>query len=245
MPNPPITIITVTYNAATYLSATILSVASLAYTPLEYLVIDGGSTDGTVELLKKSEDVVTGWVSEADQGVYDAMNKGWRLARDDSYILFLGAGDRILSLPSNLERYSTEDAVCGRVLLGEDRSFTPRLGFHLKIYNGVHHQALLVKKVWHPRPPFALGCGVYADFDFNQRLLKSGICYCYCPEFVSYALPGGISDHAGFMETLPIIRRNFGLKWVVIAVFTYGLGKLLPVIRKYGPLSKKRANNVF
>src|SRR5690554_7988121 len=89
---PKVTIITVTYNAEATLERTLQSVAALDYAPLEYLLIDGGSSDGTLALLQAYEAVIDHWVSEPDEGLYDAMNKGMALASGD-YLWFLNAGD--------------------------------------------------------------------------------------------------------------------------------------------------------
>ena len=89
-------IITVTYNAAPYLERTVLSVLSQSYPDIEYLIIDGQSTDGTVDIIRQYESGIAYWVSEPDKGLYDAMNKGLRRATGD-YVWFLNAGD---TLPS-------------------------------------------------------------------------------------------------------------------------------------------------
>lgn len=87
-----ISIITVSYNAAATIEQTILSVVGQMYPHIEYIVMDGGSTDGTVDIIRKYEDQIAYWVSEPDQGIYDAMNKGIRRATGD-YLYFLGADD--------------------------------------------------------------------------------------------------------------------------------------------------------
>lgn len=80
-----ISIITVSYNAAATIEQTILSVIGQEYPHIEYIVIDGGSTDGTVDIIRKYEDKIAYWVSEPDQGIYDAMNKGIRLNEKKRY----------------------------------------------------------------------------------------------------------------------------------------------------------------
>lgn len=92
MENLKISIITVSYNAAKTIEQTIQSVVNQTYDNIEYIIIDGGSTDGTVDIIKKYEDKIAYWVSEPDKGIYDAMNKGI-LKASGEYIYFLGADD--------------------------------------------------------------------------------------------------------------------------------------------------------
>tara|TARA_B100001250_G_C19768616_1_gene775993 strand:- start:138 stop:851 length:714 start_codon:yes stop_codon:yes gene_type:complete len=89
---PKISIITVVYNDKDGLQETIDSVASLNYDNIEFIVIDGGSNDGTAELIRKYESNIDYWVSEDDDGIYDAMNKGIRAAHGD-WVNFMNAGD--------------------------------------------------------------------------------------------------------------------------------------------------------
>jgi glycosyltransferase involved in cell wall biosynthesis len=91
---PRISIITVVRNAAVDLTRTMASVRLGTYSNLEYLIIDGGSTDGTLDVLRANADLVHLWVSEPDRGIYDAMNKGIVRATGD-YLLFLNAGDEL------------------------------------------------------------------------------------------------------------------------------------------------------
>ena len=86
------TVITVTYNARQTIERTIKSVQEQTYKQIEHIIVDGKSTDGTIELIKQLEDANTHWVSEKDNGIYDAMNKATSLSKG-SYICFLNAGD--------------------------------------------------------------------------------------------------------------------------------------------------------
>ena len=94
MNDKKITIVTATYNAADTLEQTILSVLNQTYDNVEYIIIDGASTDGTVDIIKKYSDRLGYWCSEKDKGIYDAFNKGIRHATGD-YIQFLGADDSL------------------------------------------------------------------------------------------------------------------------------------------------------
>jgi len=89
---PLISVITVVLNGEKYLEETILSVLSQTYDNVEYIIIDGGSTDGTLDIIKQYEHAIDYWVSEKDRGIYDAWNKGLKTSIGD-WISFLGCGD--------------------------------------------------------------------------------------------------------------------------------------------------------
>lgn len=89
-----ITVITVSYNAALTIEESILSVIKQTYRNIEYIIIDGNSNDGTVDIIKKYAKNIAYWVSEPDSGIYDAMNKGLSVATGH-YVYFLGADDVI------------------------------------------------------------------------------------------------------------------------------------------------------
>lgn len=89
-------VVTVCYNACATLEETIRSVAAQTYPNIEYVVIDGGSTDGTQDILSTCDDIIDKWVSEPDEGLYQAMNKGLKAASGD-FIGFLNADDRFAS----------------------------------------------------------------------------------------------------------------------------------------------------
>ena len=91
-----ISVITVCYNAKSNLEKTILSVLNQTYSNIEYIIIDGGSTDGTIDIIKRYDDKITYWQSEPDNGIYDAMNKGIQKANGE-WINFMNAGDLFAS----------------------------------------------------------------------------------------------------------------------------------------------------
>jgi len=93
--NPLITVITVVFNNEQFLEETILSVLTQSYDNIEYLIIDGGSTDETLNIIKKYNDTIDYWVSEKDYGIYDAMNKACRLSFG-SGLIFLNSGDKFV-----------------------------------------------------------------------------------------------------------------------------------------------------
>jgi glycosyltransferase involved in cell wall biosynthesis len=74
---PRVSLVTPVFNSGKYIEATIRSILAQAYSNLEYFIIDGGSTDNTLDVIRKYESQISGWVSEPDNGMYDALNKGF------------------------------------------------------------------------------------------------------------------------------------------------------------------------
>lgn len=97
-----ISVITVCYNAVDRIERTVRSVITQTYCDFEYIIIDGGSQDGTVDIISTYEEKISFWSSESDSGIYNAMNKGTRVAKGD-FCLFLNAGDMLFG-PDVLER---------------------------------------------------------------------------------------------------------------------------------------------
>ena len=94
---PLISIITITYNAQDFLERTLKSVRNQTSTDFEYILIDGGSKDNTMDLVKSNKELFTVIISEKDEGLYDAMNKGLRNASGE-YVWFMNAGDEIAEM---------------------------------------------------------------------------------------------------------------------------------------------------
>ena len=92
---PLISVITIVFNDEKSIEETVSSVLSQAYSNLEYIIIDGGSTDNTLNIIKEYESSIDYWISEKDSGIYDAMNKGCSLAYG-SGIIFLNSGDKFV-----------------------------------------------------------------------------------------------------------------------------------------------------
>ena len=111
-----ISVITVCYNAENNLEETILSVLNQTYSNIEYIIIDGGSTDGTIAVIKKYADKITYWQSETDKGIYDAMNKGIQKATGE-WINFMNAGD-LFSSTTILQQMSDVIKPGTRILRG-------------------------------------------------------------------------------------------------------------------------------
>ena len=170
-----VTVITVCRNCASTIEATVRSVLAQDYPDFEYVLVDGASTDGTLEILRKHADRISRLVSEPDRGVYDAMNKGVRLAKGE-YLLFMNAGDVFAAGDVLRKVAASADA---DVVYGDfEYASGPRQGrVNADIDRGVfNHQCVLYRKDLHA------ACGEYfdipgltaADYIFFMRLRASG-----------------------------------------------------------------------
>jgi glycosyltransferase involved in cell wall biosynthesis len=219
---PLITVITVVFNGAGYIEDTIKNIVSASYGNVEYIIVDGGSTDGTLDIIREYEDFVDYWLSEPDKGIYDAMNKGWALANPGSRILYLGAGDKVLKLPAAQELIDAKDAVLYGDVRLNNRLFESCINWRFKLGNTLHHQALLVPKKLHTESPFNTKYKVYADYDFNQRLYKLGAPFKRSQNLVGFALPDGISSQIGIKEMASVTKSNNGILWALLSALYCG-----------------------
>jgi glycosyltransferase involved in cell wall biosynthesis len=217
-PLPLISVVTVVRNAVDAIVPLLKSVIEHERRPFfEWIVIDGASTDGTVELLSRHQNNLDYWISEPDGGIYDAMTKGIHAARGE-FIYHLNVGDRLLLVPvEELERALWEgiDIAAFRVAIDGRPDFVPTDGYALRHQNTIHHQGAFYR-----RSTFAgydLRYRIFADFDVNQRMLFSGArLACYEPVVAAHSTDG-VSNHSGAREFFEIIRRNCGSLDVVVA----------------------------
>lgn len=218
---PLVTIITVVFNDAFNLMKTIESVLAIKNESIEYIVIDGGSTDGTVELLRRYNDRIDYWLSEKDSGIYDAMNKGIEFARGD-YVYHLNIGDVVHRIPvallANLPPNYAGLAACVRV--GDKDLHKPSAGLLLRLKNTIHHQGCFYRRK--SDLIYDTQYRVYSDFDLNQRLIKSGQNFYLCCEIVAQHDQEGISNNPKyFKEVYKIIHKNYGFLWMIASFISF------------------------
>jgi len=182
MSGKKISIITITLNAERYLGQTIPSVVNQTYSNREYIIVDGGSTDGTLDIIKKYESEIDNWISEPDKGIADAMNKGIDLATGD-YILFLHSDDYLVN-SSVLERASEYlgdrfDIFFFQVLHdihGQNQVSSNRpLGWLTNFKMGSCHQGQLCsRKLFQRIGKFDTSFKIDMDYDLILRAYRAG-----------------------------------------------------------------------
>jgi glycosyltransferase involved in cell wall biosynthesis len=209
-------IVTVCLNANEALRATIESISALRNKDVYYLVVDGNSNDGTKETLVGAGRLIDRWISEPDHGIYDAMNKAISLLpAEEGHVLFLGAGDKLLALPTPQEREPCT-VLFGNVQIG-DKTFVSSIGWKLKVGNTLHHQGLFVPRSVLANARFDVRFKIFADFDLNQRLFKANQSFQSLNKTIAFAIPGGVTWRRPVFEMLEITRKNYGILWACAA----------------------------
>jgi putative colanic acid biosynthesis glycosyltransferase len=196
---PLFTIITVTYNAREFIEKSILSVAGQTCGDYEYVVVDGGSKDGTVEIINQYAHVISHFVSEQDNGIYDAMNKAIGLSTGE-YLLFLGADDSLytantLAIMRTALIKNPLDLLIGRVLYTSGRVFKSRFNLSTLLNNTVHHQGTFYNRDLFKDFRFDLNFKLIADYELNLRLYlrRKTLRLSFTEEFISLCTDGGES----------------------------------------------------
>lgn len=224
-----ISVITVCLNSEKLIEKTIQSVINQKYSNIEYIIIDGGSTDNTLNIIEKYNSHINVLVSEKDDGIYYAMNKGIKLATGD-LIYFLNCGDYLYNnsvFEAVAREYAEEnlsDIIYGDIICYEDHYskyyFGPRNNIVEIIPRGINHQSMFTKKnVFEKCGCFDTEYKIFSDFDWLLRCIiqhKINISKMNIP--IAYYLMGGVSEKH--------IKKFMYEKYEIIAKYT-GLNHLL------------------
>lgn len=190
-----ITIVTVTYNCASSIEDTIKSVINQNYDNIEYIVIDGGSNDGTNDIIKKYLPHISTYICEKDNGIYDAMNKGIDNATGE-WILFLNSGD-LLHDNNVLSRIFSKEWKGTDVLWGEIKAIKEygikHVRFDVPFYEnkkffygmGFSHQGVFTRVIKAKKYKFDLSYKCCADYNMMTQLYKNGAKFSYTPETIA------------------------------------------------------------
>ncbi|XKH01355.1 glycosyltransferase [Marinobacter nauticus] len=218
-------IITVVFNARESILETLDSVREQSYESFEYIVIDGSSTDGTLAILKDNGDIFDTFISEPDQGIYDAMNKGLAIAQGQ-WVNFMNAGDTFYddSVLENVSQLLSGDVVYGAhaVKGGSNKIVHPKKNNYFWDERNIPycHQSAFIRREVLEKNKFDCSYRLAADYDQYLRIKMSGAVIKPIPLVVSSYLPGGVSqsnDVAIAQEYFSIMRRY----WPVAATIAY------------------------
>ncbi|MBY0543709.1 MAG: glycosyltransferase [Sphingobacteriaceae bacterium] len=234
--NPKLSVITIVYNNVAAIERTMLSVLNQTYKNIEYILIDGASTDGTIDVINLYKDRLAQFISAPDKGIYDAMNKGLALATGD-YVLFMNSGDEIYSPETVAAVFAS--AISGDIYYGETEMFDENwksLGqrrhrapehfdWHsFKFGMNISHQAIYIKRSL--TQPFDLKYKYSSDIDWILKATKKSSSIVNTHLYVAKYLVGGISKQkhlASLKERFKILSHYYGfipnlLNHVIIAL---------------------------
>ena len=243
-PHPKFSIITVTFNAGKVLEDTIQSVVFQTYRNVEYIIVDGGSTDNTLEIAGKYHDRISKVISEPDKGLYDAMNKGIQLATGD-YLCFLNAGDELhenetlQKMVHTLKGKELPDVIYGETAIVDEeghflhmrRLSTPERLNWKSFKQGmlVCHQAFFARRELATNEWYDLRYRFSADFDWCIRIMKKAKCLHNTRLTIIDYLNEGMTTRnhkASLKERFRIMAKHYGWistilhhGWFVIRLF--------------------------
>lgn len=236
MSSPKISVITVAFNAEKHIGRTIESVIGQSYEHVEYIIIDGKSTDSTLEVIAAYKGVDQ-LISEADSGLYDAMNKGLKLATGD-YVWFLNSGDQVFCADTMEKMVAglkgMPDIIYGGTMIIDeqekeigDRRLKPPDKLSWRSFRQgmvVCHQSIIVKRELAPQ--YNVEYRLSADIDWAIRASKAAALIHNSDLILSRFLEGGLTEHnikAGLKERFRIMTKYYGLIPTILRHFLFGI----------------------
>ena len=224
MHKPILSIITVVYNNVRDIERTLLSLLNQSYAHIEYILVDGASSDGTLEIIRRYQDRLSKVVSEKDTGIYDAMNKGLALASGD-YVLFMNSGDElyapdtvenVFSTAPNADIYYGETEMYNEAWqsIGKRRHSVPEKFTWRSFRFGmtISHQAIYIRRTL--TEPYDRQYQLSADIDWILTAAKKAKTSVKVSGYVAKYLVGGMSKkrhQQSLKERFSIFTKHYGL----------------------------------
>ncbi len=217
---PLVSIVTVVLNRVSHIEETILAILGQSYPNLEYIVVDGGSTDGTVDILRRYDDRIDYWVSEPDTGIYEAMNKGIDLVTEsESYVMFANSDDRLFSpqvVQRIVERGRGADLVYGKMQVtdgGASRITGREVTFNDLAGETLNHPATFTRRrVFDLVGKFDTSYRIAADYDQIVRCFAHPVTTQFVDEIVSRMSMHGTSEaqfRLSCRERKRVVREHY------------------------------------
>jgi len=196
-----VTVVTVVFNDAKHIEKTINSVINQTYDNVEYLVIDGGSTDGTLDILGKYDDQIDYWMSESDKGIYDAMNKGIELATGE-WLNFMNSGDKYFSSDVLTQIFGVGNFGNVEIIYGNNEVRYPHktrlasAGNIDQLWKGSQfsHQSAFIRSDLHKASRYNISNRIAADSEFFYLCYVKGRVFRYLDKTIATVSSGGLSD---------------------------------------------------
>lgn len=235
-----LSIITINLNNREGLQRTIDSVICQTFRDFEWIVIDGGSTDGSRELIEQYADHFAYWVSEPDKGIYNAMNKGIKVAKGE-YLQFLNSGDWIVdkkTLERCFSQRFTADVMYGDQYFvypeGEKSSdFPTMLTFKFLLYDSLGHSATFIRRNLFELALYDESLRIVSDWAFFVKMMLSNKEFVKVNEIVTYYDTTGISSTNNKLQTQ---EREYVIEKFVPKAIVQDYRRMVELDKKWGDL---------
>lgn len=249
MSNPKISVVTVCYNAVDTIEETIQSVITQTYQNIEYIIVDGASTDATLDVIKKYEGYIDKWLSEPDNGIYDAMNKSVRLA-SGNWIIFLNSGDifykdSILVDVAHCLINATTIYYGNVLMLPKSVIYDGAFSKNKLCRHNICHQSIFYPRSVFNKHQYDLRYKVFADHAFNMDCMADkNYRFEYVDIIISVYSLDGVSSVSPeidvcFKKDYPhIVIRNFGLPFYLYSRLLMYMEVILHKLKNQLDLSK-------
>lgn len=259
-----VSIITVVYNDVETIERTIESVINQSYSNIEYIIVDGGSTDGTIDVIKRHSNEIDSIVSEEDEGIYDAMNKGIKMSSGELIGMINSDDWYEYDSVENIVSTYLEEGRGPMLLHGAERVFRSDGKYDCVYGNMTSMPTLLAMPFHHPtcfvHRDVYKDIGIYdrsfpvvADYDFAIRFIKSNHKDVYIDRIISNFTLGGTSSNSVYCEQWEMFRKNgYSLIYCSVAlafrIFRenissimrgVGLGWILNIFRNVSPYHRR------
>lgn len=221
MQPPRISVCIVVFNGRAHIADALDSVLDQKYRNVELLVVDGGSTDGTLDVLSQYADRISKVVSEPDRGIYDAMNKACAMAQGD-WLIFLGCDDVLLdSLAAAAEKLRDRASVYyGNVIWrSTGRVYGGAFSKYRLMQSNICHQSIFYPRQVYQATSYNRKYRYLADYEYNIKLIGRGVRFEYIDVNVAIYNDAGASmngDAEFERDKLRLVRDNFGRSWEML-----------------------------
>lgn len=238
-----VTIITVCFNTVNEIEDTILSVLSQTYKDIEYIIVDGGSTDGTLNIIRKYESRISRYISEPDKGLYDAMNKGIAMSTG-VWVNFMNAGDCFFDNEVLERMFGNKDYHDVSVIYGDANLVYPGLGCIKRPYSNIpqedvplniNHQSSFIKGDKIRELKYDLSYRIASDGNTFMKVYQQGGKFLYVPETIaSFEVVSGVSSKQFVKRSKEYLRirsvKPYSFQWLKTIMENYVKAFIMSII---------------